>query len=132
MSFKMKALLTHNSYNIRGGEDVVFDAETQLLKKFNFKVNEYVVDNRRMTLLSKIKLVFSTHYSKYIKQKISCELQASKTDVLHCHNLFPRLIPAIFDACKETKVSSVMTLHNDRTICPTALLMLNGKPCERT
>jgi glycosyltransferase involved in cell wall biosynthesis len=61
-------------------------------------------------------------YKKMIKV-----LQKENPDMVHVHNYFPLLSPSIFYACKKEKVPVVHTLHNYRAVCPTALLMDEGK-----
>ena len=58
------------------------------------------------------------------------EITAFGPDVVHVHNFFPLLTPAIYDACRDAGVPVVQTLHNYRTICAGAMLMRSGRPCE--
>lgn len=63
------------------------------------------------------------------KKKI---IQEAKPDVVHVHNFFPLWSPSIFYACKSLKIPVILTLHNYRTLCPTALLMHDGKVTEKS
>jgi glycosyltransferase involved in cell wall biosynthesis len=60
------------------------------------------------------------------------ELEKFKPDIVHVHNYFPILTPSIFDACNVAHVPVVHTLHNYRVICPSAILMLDGKIYEKS
>lgn len=51
-------------------------------------------------------------------------------DVIHVHNLFPALSPAVIRAAAAEGVPVVMTLHNFRLLCPPATLLRDGKVCE--
>lgn len=51
---------------------------------------------------------------------------------MHVHNFFPLWSPSIFYACKSLEIPVVLTLHNYRTLCPTALLMYDGKVTEKS
>ncbi|MBK9198592.1 MAG: glycosyltransferase [Betaproteobacteria bacterium] len=50
-------------------------------------------------------------------------------DVVHVHNTFPLISPAIFHALAGTGVARVLTLHNYRLFCPAAIPMRAGKVC---
>ena len=57
-------------------------------------------------------------------------LQKMRPDVVHIHNFFPRISPAIYYACRREGVPVVQTLHNYRLICAGAELYRDGKVCE--
>jgi glycosyltransferase involved in cell wall biosynthesis len=51
-------------------------------------------------------------------------------DVIHAHNTFPLVSPALYYAADNAGVPVVQTLHNYRLICPAATLYRNGHVCE--
>lgn len=51
-------------------------------------------------------------------------------ELVHVHNLFPALSPAVIRAAKAERVPVVMTLHNYRLLCVNALLFRQGHVCE--
>jgi len=51
-------------------------------------------------------------------------------DVVHCHNLFPALSPAVLRAVDGAGVAVVMTLHNYRLACLPATFLRKGRICE--
>jgi|TARA_B100000959_G_scaffold151852_1_gene159203 glycosyltransferase involved in cell wall biosynthesis len=127
----MRILFVHNYYQQSGGEDQVFLAEQDLMKNHGLDVHQYVVHNYTLqTIQSRIKTALNLVYSKESKISFSNYLAEINPDIVHCHNFFPLLTPSIFDACKDMNIPSVLTLHNYRLICPSAMLMRNGKPWE--
>ena len=58
-------------------------------------------------------------------------LQREQPDLAHFHNTFPLVSPSGYAACRRCGVPVVQTLHNYRLICPNALLIRDGRPCER-
>jgi len=50
--------------------------------------------------------------------------------VAHVHNLWYRISPSAYAACREAGVPVVQTLHNFRMFCANALLLRDGRPCE--
>jgi glycosyltransferase involved in cell wall biosynthesis len=61
-------------------------------------------------------------YNPSSRRALSRKLAEFQPDVVHIHNFFPLLSPSIFDACRDAGIPSVLTLHNFRILCPTALL----------
>jgi len=52
-----------------------------------------------------------------------------KPDVVHMHNLFPLLSPAVLASCRRQHVPAVVTFHNYRQICPSGDLFRAGRVC---
>lgn len=126
----VKVLVAHNFYQQPGGEDVVFRAETDLLRSGGHEVIEFVEDNTRLDGMNPLKAVVDAVWSREAKRRIRRLIEEKKPDVAHFHNTFLRISPAAYYACKETGVPVVQTLHNYRLVCPGALLMRNGRVCE--
>lgn len=128
----MKVILVHNEYQVKGGEDSVFNNEKWLLDN-NINVECYLVSNRSINgFLSRVFASVNTVFSIKAFLKFYLYLRKSKPDIVHVHNYFPILSPSIFYACKFFGVPVVHTLHNFRAICPTSLLMHKGKVTERS
>jgi glycosyltransferase involved in cell wall biosynthesis len=49
--------------------------------------------------------------------------------VVHVHNVFPLLSPAVLAACADAGVPAVATLHNYTQVCPPGTLQRDGRPC---
>ncbi|PKG82544.1 glycosyl transferase family 1 [Colwellia sp. 75C3] len=129
----MKILIAHNNYQISGGEDSVLASEQKLLVTQGEEVVLHCVSNDGITtvlskILAAIGVVFSI--SQYVKFKQLLRLE--NPNVVHVHNYFPVMSPAIFYACKHMGIPIVHTLHNYRAVCPTALLMHDGRIVEKS
>ena len=61
---------------------------------------------------------------------MALELARFRPEVVHVHNFFPLLSPAIYEACREVGTPVVQTLHNYRLLCPNAVFFRGGRPCE--
>jgi glycosyltransferase involved in cell wall biosynthesis len=57
-------------------------------------------------------------------------LREVRPDVVHVHNFFPLVSPAIYYACRDAGVPVVQTLHNYRLLCPGATFYRDGHVCE--
>jgi glycosyltransferase involved in cell wall biosynthesis len=56
-------------------------------------------------------------------------LEQDQPDIMHVHNTFPLLSPAIFCAARGSKTATVLTLHNYRIFCAAAIPLRDGMPC---
>ncbi len=72
---------------------------------------------------------FSTPWNPFSEKKILSVLHHERPDIMHVHNFFPLLSPAIFYAAKGFGTATVMTLHNYRLFCAAGIPMRNGRPC---
>ena len=127
----MRILLVHNRYQQYGGEDTVVEAEAQLLRDAGHEVDSFFVHNDDIHGLgSKLAAAALTTYNPQSRARLRARLRSRRPDVVHAHNIFPRLTPSIFDACRDERVPSVMTLHNYRLGCANGLLFRDGQPCE--
>lgn len=113
----------HNYYQQAGGEDRVVALETELLRSYGHQVICYSVHNQQLvSLWQKLALVFNCIFSIRHYRRFRQLLLQEQPDVVHVHNYFPMLSPAIFYAAKSAGVPVVHTLHNFRAICPSATL----------
>ncbi|MCQ5363560.1 glycosyltransferase family 4 protein [Anoxybacillus salavatliensis] len=129
----MKILLIHNQYKQKGGEDVVFKAESSLLKEKGHTVYEYKISNDNLkteSLFDKIKVGINTIWSVKSYREIKKLIKEIQPDVVHIHNTFPQLSPSIYWAVKSLNIPVVQTLHNYRLTCANGLLYRNSKICE--
>jgi glycosyltransferase involved in cell wall biosynthesis len=131
----VRVLLVHNFYrsSAPSGEDQVFRNEKALLEEAGIEVVPFEKFNDDLddsTTLKKIDIALSGAWSRESYAEIVASIQENKPDVAHFHNVFPQVSPSAYAACKDNGVPVVQTLHNYRPICPGALLMRDGKPCE--
>lgn len=127
----MRVLQVHNIYQQVGGEDVVVAAEGALLRERGQEVHLHTVSNDAIKgTWRKIQTAWRAAYSAKGRAWLAEEIKRFSPNVVHVHNFFPLLTPAVYDACRDAGVPVVQTLHNYRIICPQGMLMRNGRPCE--
>ena len=129
----MKVLLVHNSYRDRGGEEIVYEQERDLLRSHGVEVLEYRRDNELPTHLSfcdRLKLAGKTVWSDSTWVDVRRLLRSERPDIVHVHNTLFRISPSVYWACQAVGVPVVQTLHNYRLLCPGAQLMRSSHVCE--
>ena len=127
----LSVLCVHNRYIQPGGEDQVFESETQLLAENGVRV-EKVEEQTTYPggVVRKIEAAVDCVWSRSWHQKFKMLLQRFRPDVVHIHNFFSVISPSVYYACKEEGVPVVQTLHNYRLACPAASFYRDGKICE--
>jgi len=130
----MKIILSHNFYgsSAPSGENNVFLAERRLLKDHGHEIFEYTRESdeiRSKGIRGNIKGALSTPWNPFSVQGLKRVLQIEKPDIMHVHNTFPLLSPAIFRAARKSETATVLTLHNYRIFCAAAIPLRNGMPC---
>src|ERR1700733_5695344 len=131
---RLKILFVHNRYQFDGGEDEVVERERQLLVNAGHQVVEYNRDNREIneyTPTQRLGLALRTIWAWDSHRDLLHLLETEKPDVVHCHNTFPLVSPAVYYACAEFGVPVVQSLHNPRLICPAATLYRDGSECQQ-
>jgi glycosyltransferase involved in cell wall biosynthesis len=130
----MKILMVHNSYQQPGGEDVVFQQESQLLKRANHQVLVYQRSNWEANGyqgLRQFQLALRTVWAADTRREFARLLEREKPDLVHTHNTFFMISPSIFSVCRQLGVPVVQTLHNYRLYCPASTFFRDGHICEQ-
>jgi glycosyltransferase involved in cell wall biosynthesis len=126
----MIILAVHNSYQQPGGEDEVFRQETRLLERHGDQVIRCQAHNDEVNGKGRIELVAKTVFNSEAYRQIRLLIERTGPDVVHVHNTFPLLSPAVYYAARDKAVPVVQTLHNYRLLCPNGLLFRKGRICE--
>lgn len=128
----MKILILHNLYQQRGGEDVAVEAEAALLRAGGHDVTlETVTNDTIASLADKARVFLRAPYDLRRKKWVQDLIARDRPDIVHIHNFFPLLTPAAHEASAESGIAVVQTLHNYRLTCAAAILMREGKVCEK-
>lgn len=127
----MKILIAHNRYQQQGGEDVVFENEVQLLTRAGHNVKTLIVSNNSIvSYRDKVQTLLRTAENPVGIKMMSLAIDDFHPDIVHVHNYFPLLSPAIYRVCAERRTPVVQTLHNYRALCANGLLLRDGKICD--
>ena len=126
-------LLAHNNYRSSSpsGENAVCEDERNILIKYGNSVDTFFLSSDTIEVKGKLGVIqaaIATPWNPHIFRTIRDMVMTSQPDVVHVHNTFPLISPAIFSAVGR-KAARVLTLHNYRLFCPAAIPMRDGKVC---
>ncbi|MFH8468175.1 glycosyltransferase [Streptomyces sp. NPDC017991] len=130
----MHVLVVHNRYNSAqpSGENKVVDQEVELLRAAGHRVGLFERrsdDIAARSLLGKAALPLLVPWNPAVRSELADRLRTERPDVVHIHNVFPLLSPAVLAACADAGVPAVATLHNYTQVCPPGTLQRDGRPC---
>ena len=131
----MKTLLVHNFYGSAtpSGENQVVEAEQAMLRAHGHTVSLFSRHSdalRAQGVLGAVKGALATPWNPLAARALQRACDAFEPDVVHVHNTFPLLSPAIFRAIGR-RAARVLTLHNYRLFCPAAIPLRDGQVCTQ-
>lgn len=130
MSAVLRVLVCHNRYQLRGGEDSVCESEIELLRQHGHEVQVFERSNASLNEGSRWAAAAETVWSRDSAYAFRALLEEFRPDVVHVHNTFAKISPAIYWEANRAGVPIVQTLHNFRLLCPQAMFLREGKVCE--
>jgi glycosyltransferase involved in cell wall biosynthesis len=131
----MHILVVHNRYSSAqpSGENKVVDQEVELLRAAGHRVEVFERRSDEIaarSLPGKAAVPLLVPWNPAVRRELAARLRTERPDVVHIHNVFPLLSPAVLAACADADVPAVATLHNYTQICPPGTLQRDGRPCS--
>lgn len=129
----VKIALVHNAYGRPSGEETVVAFQRELLLAGGHDVVTFMRGSAEIEImpLGRTRAFFGGIYNPFSRRDFRHFLEQERPDIVHIHNLFPLISPAILPECHACGVPVVMTVHNYRLVCPTGLHLFAGTLCER-
>jgi glycosyltransferase involved in cell wall biosynthesis len=129
----MRVLLVHNAYGRPSGEEAVVAATRDLLVDHGHAVASFIRESSSVETmtLGRLRAFAAGIYSVSARRAFRHLVQEFRPDLIHLHNLYPLISPAVIDEAKVLGVPTVMTLHNYRMLCPNGRLSSHGEICHR-
>jgi len=129
----MKILLVHNFYGSAApsGENHVFELEKNLLVARGHEVATFTRHSdeiRAQGIWGAVRGALATPWNPSMAIAIRKAMADFKPDIVHVHNTFPLISPAVFHAIGG-QAARALTLHNYRLFCPAAIPMRDGNVC---
>jgi glycosyltransferase involved in cell wall biosynthesis len=125
----VKILLCHNYYRYRGGEDVSFEADIEMLRSFGHELELYTKHNDAINGHGRLALAKNTIWNSQSEREITEIIHRFRPDILHCNNIFPQISPSVYRAANQASLPVVQALRNYRLVCANGYLFRDGHIC---
>ncbi len=124
----MKVLIAHSTYREPGGEDRYVD---QLIDLLGTVHDVEVFRPRNDQLEGGLRDASAMLHGRGQAQRIERLMTTFRPALVHLHNPYPSLGPAVHVAARRTHTPLVFTVHNHRLRCPNGFMFTEGQPCTR-
>ena len=128
----MRVLVLHSPYlsGAASGENRVVEDEVRLLREGGHDLKVYVPERVSMSAIGSLREGMQAVWSRQAVGEVGDIMRSEGIDVVHCHNLFPALSPAVIRIAGDAGAAVAMTLHNFRRLCLPATFLRQGQLCE--
>jgi glycosyltransferase involved in cell wall biosynthesis len=131
----MKIMIVHNRYRSTApsGENRVVDTEAGALTALGHEVvrfERHSDDIETWSRARKAVLPGRVVWSAEAHRDLAARLREDRPDVVHVHNTFPLLSPAVLHACRDAGVPVVATIHNYKLACASGDFFRDGAVCH--
>ena len=127
----MRIAVFHNRYARRGGEDAAVDLEVEQLRKAGCEVHLFTVESGEVTRpVARARALWHAPYDPAMGERTASFLARHPAEVVHVHNSWPLLTPAVHGTCHALGLPVVQTLHNYRLACARGDFLRAGSPCQ--
>ncbi len=122
-------VVAHTYYRQSGGEDRVFHDERDILQAAGHDVRSFTANNADLNERSPVSLAAQAVWNRDRADALRHLIRRSGAQVVHFHNTFPSMSPAVLRAAHEEGAAVVQTLHNYRLFCPAGTFLRAGRVC---
>jgi glycosyltransferase involved in cell wall biosynthesis len=131
----VKVLQVHNRYRSAApsGENRVVEQEHAALAAGGHDVSQFGVSSDEIEGWSRARkaaLPLRVVWSRETHRDLTAALAAQAPDVVHVHNTFPLLSPAVLYACRDARVPVIATIHNYKLACLSGDFFRDGAVCH--
>lgn len=105
-----------------------------MLRRFGHSIIEFCRYSDEIAgqgIWGKVRGALSTPWNPVSLSQMRQLILTEKPDILHAHNTFPLISPAIFRAARGTATATVLSLHNYRTVCASGMIFREGSVCTK-
>lgn len=130
----LRVVIVHNRYRSANpsGENRVVEADIERLRADGVDVHTYIRDSDEIehwSVMKKAGLAIRPTYSLEDVRRFRALLRDVKPQIVHLHNPFPIISPAIIRVAKSEGAAVVQTVHNFRHTCVNGIQFRAGGLC---
>ncbi len=146
----MKVLLVNKFFYPKGGAETVYLQERDMLLAEGIQVIEFAMQheknlpsdyqdffvsnvdyhNENAGVLAKFKAAKDFIINREACDKFAALVEQEKPDIVHFHNIYHQLTPAIIKIAKQFGCKTVLTAHDYKIPCPSYTMFRDGAFCD--
>lgn len=128
-----------NKLEEKGHQVIPFSIKSTLNKESNYEnyfaepigeKNQTYFEEYHKTPKTYLQIIARQFYSFHVKKKLEKLIKDTKPDICYLLHHYNKLSPSVIDACKKNNIPIVLRLSDFFPVCPSSLLIRNGKICE--
>jgi glycosyltransferase involved in cell wall biosynthesis len=124
----LRILIAHSFYRVPGGEDRYVREQVGLLEADH---NVELLSRRNDSLRPSVGTAAAMTFSITQVREVENAIDRFRPDVIHLHNPYPALGPAVHIAAERRRIPLMQTIHNFRLRCPNGFMYTEGQVCRR-
>jgi glycosyltransferase involved in cell wall biosynthesis len=124
----VRILIAHSFYRIPGGEDRYVNQQVELLGTHH---DIELLSAHNEDLQGRLRTASRMAFSREMRRSVEKTLERFRPDVIHLHNPYPSIGPAVHLSARRLRMPIVMTVHNYRMRCPNGYMFTEGSVCDR-
>ncbi|BDH46342.1 glycosyl transferase [Salmonella enterica subsp. enterica serovar Choleraesuis] len=145
----MKILYVNKFFFIKGGAETVLFQEREASARAGYQIidfsmqhpenapsawSDYFVHNvdyhGSHSLWDKLRAGKDFIYNSRACEKFNALLLHEQPDIVHFHNIYHQLTPALIGVAKRFGCKTVLTAHDYKIVCPSYTMLRDGKVCD--
>lgn len=126
----MKVLQVHNLHRASGGALHVLEHEAEWLSSGGHIVEQLFESSADDSGLGPVAMGLAATWNRSTMRRLEAQMVAFAPDVVHVHEVYPLVSPAVFRVARRRGAATVTTMHGYRFSCAGGLCHRDGRPCE--
>ena len=145
----MKILYVNKFFFIKGGAETVYFQERDAMAKAGHQIIDFSMDHPENapsawrdffvqnvdyhgshSRWNKLKAGKDFIYNSRACEKFNALLLQEQPDIVHFHNIYHQLTPALIGIAKRFGCKTVLTAHDYKIVCPSYTMLRDGRVCE--
>lgn len=133
-----RVLHVHKFREVVGGVETHIDSLTRWQRSVGAVVDSFTVDDvpgraftpNPTTVRQAVASGRTLMWSRAARLAMERKLEEFKPDIVHLHSLYHHLSPSVLAACRQSRIPTLMTLHDYKLVAPCYVLYRDGRMCD--
>ncbi|MGH9785167.1 MAG: glycosyltransferase, partial [Terriglobia bacterium] len=127
----LRVIHAYNQHRGGGGAENATQSTMDVLRASGLEVVPFTRDSKDLpaNFLGRLQAGTNALYSPGSVKSFRALLDSFQPDIVHVHDVFPLISPAILPLCTERKIPVVMSCDDYRPTCPVVTHFRDGQTC---